>query len=188
MRGVDRRTVVVGLASLGGSAALLLSGCGPRAAGTDVPGDAEANGNGKNDLEGDERLLAAALQGELFAIAEIERTVRRHPQLRAATTPVLVTHQTHARLLRGTSPRSTDRDRPFIELPAVPRRPQQALAALVLFEKRLSADHVATAMAARSGALARVVASMAAAAAQLEQVLAQASPGSGSGSGSGAGG
>ena len=35
VRGVDRRTVVVALASLGGSAALLLSGCGPRAAGRD---------------------------------------------------------------------------------------------------------------------------------------------------------
>lgn len=186
MRGVDRRTVVVGLASLGGSAAILLSGCGPRAAARDADGG--ATDNGANDLKGDERLLAVALQAEQFAIVEIERTLRRHPQLRAATRSALVTHQAHVRLLRGTGPRSTNRTRPFIELPAVPRRPEPALAVLVQSEARLSADHVTTAMAARSGALARVVASMAAASAQLEQVLAQASPGAGAGNGSGAGG
>lgn len=172
---MDRRTVVVALASLGGSAALL-SGCGPRTAGTDVDRDADANGGRDGDPTSDERLVTTALAGELLALETIELTRRRHPRLRGVTAQALATHQAHVRLLRGTTDQGAGRDpRPLVDRVAVPRQPQQALAALVRSEARLSGDHVATAMAARSGALARVVASMAAASAQLEQALASGS-------------
>ncbi len=189
MRGVDRRTVVVALASLGGSAALLLSGCGLRAVGTAVPGGADASGGRDDDLTSDERLVTVALVGELVALETIELVRKRHPRLRSVTDQALATHQAHVRLLRGTTGQGTGDDpRPMEEPVAVPRQPQQALTYAARGEARLSAEHVTTAVAARSGALARVVASMAAASAQLEQLLAQASPDAGAGSGSGAGG
>ena len=84
------------------------------------------------------------------------------------------------RLLRGTTGEAATRPS---ERTRVPGRPQQALTALTRLESQVSAGHVSTAMAAGSGALARVVASMAAASAQLEQALAQASPAPGGGGG-----
>ncbi len=180
VRVVDRRTVVVTLASLGGSAALLLSGCGPRAAGRDLDGDDDASAGPDDDLTSDERLVATALAGELVALETIERTRTRHPRLRAVTTQALATHQAHVRLLRGTTEQRAGGDpRPQVERTVVPRQPQQALTSAARSEAQLSADHAATAMAARSGALARVLASMAAASAQLEQVLARSNQGSG---------
>ncbi len=158
---MDRRTVVVGLASLGGSAALLLSGCGPRARASD---DAVTG----TRADGDTALVATALDAELAAVDLLERTRRRHPRLRGVTASALATHRTHVQLLRGTTGKAPTR--PSGRRP-VPGRPPQALAALVQLEARVSSGHVATAMAARSGALARVVASMAAASAQLEQTL-----------------
>ena len=96
------------------------------------------------------------------------------------TAQALATHQAHVRLLRGTTDQTAGGDpRPRVERIVVPRQPQQALRSAARSEAQLSADHVATAMAARSGALARVLASMAAASAQLEQVLAQSNRGGG---------
>ena len=166
---MDRRTVVVGLASLGGSAALLLSGCGPRGrvSGGTVAGERAG---------GDTALVATALNAELAAVDVLERTRRRHPRLRGATDSALATHREHVRLLRGTTDQAPTRPS---ERRPVPGRPPQALAALVQLEAQVSSGHVSTALAARSGALARVVASMAAASAQLEQILVQASPGPG---------
>ncbi|QIK66943.1 hypothetical protein G7072_11845 [Nocardioides sp. HDW12B] len=159
---MDRRTVVVGLASLGGSAALLLTGCGPRA---------RASGSAATGAKagGDTALVATALNAELAAVDVLERTRRRHPRLRGATESALATHRAHVRLLQGTTDKAPTRPS---ERRPVPGRPPQALAALVQLEAQVSSGHVSTALAARSGALARVVASMAAASAQLEQTLA----------------
>lgn len=172
---MDRRTVVVALASLGGSAALL-SGCGARAA---VSGSGAGSGAGSGGrTDGDTGLVATALNAELAAVDVLERTRRRHPRLRGVTDSALATHREHVRLLRGTTDEAPTRPS---ERRPVAARPPQALAALVQLEAQVSSGHVSTAMAARSGALARVLASMAAASAQLEQVLAQASPGAGGG-------
>lgn len=184
MRGVDRRTVVVGLASLGGSAAILLSGCGPRSAAGD--GDAAGSGRRDDDPTADERLVALALGNASFTLETVELTRKRHPRLRGVTGPALAAHQAHVRLLRGTSDVAPGRGGfPMIQRAAVPRQPQQALAVLAREEARLSRQLADLALDARSGALARVLASMAAASAQLEQVLAQASRGAGAGDGSG---
>jgi hypothetical protein len=184
--GVDRRTVVVGLASLGGSAAILLSGCGPRAAGSDVDSDA---GGERTRADEDERLVDAALRAEFDLYSEVERTRRRHRSLRVVTEEALAAHRAHVVLLSGTissdgppGVRGRRTGRP------IAGRPAEALAALSRLEGQVAAEHVRLAMAARSGALARVLASMAAASAQLELVLAQASPGAGAGNGSGGGG
>ena len=65
-QGVERRTVVVGLAAVGGTAALGLAGCGPRAR------DGSPGGNPGSDATArDRRLVASALSTELEALASI---------------------------------------------------------------------------------------------------------------------
>lgn len=167
---MDRRSVVVGLAALGGAAGLTLAGCGPVTRTPGARADREATDDG---VAADRRLVTTALNAELTAVATFERTRRRHPALRDVTAQGLATHVEHVRLLRGTleEPRSGPS-----EAVRVPGRPRVALQALTRLEAGLSARHVSAAMAASSGALARVVASMAVAAAQLEQLLGESTP------------
>lgn len=168
---MDRRSVVVGLAAVGGSAGLALGGCGSGR-------DGATTGAGPTDEEADRRLVATALGAELTLVDALERTRRRHPLLRGVTAEALRIHRNHVRLLRGavdaaaSAPPGPTR---------VPGRPVAAVRALVRLERETADAHVSTAMAARSGSLARVVATLSVAAAQLEQVLAgDAAPGGGS--------
>ena len=167
---MDRRSVVVGLVAVGGSAGVTLSGCGP------APGDRRAGQTTGEDTDADRRLVATALNAELAAVEALERTRRRHGSLRGLTDQALRTHRSHVALLRGTVDGTASGP---AEPTRVPGRPSEALRALVRLEARLFEGHVSTAMAARSGALARVVASLAVAAAQLEQVLTRDAPAGG---------
>lgn len=123
------------------------------------------------DTELDLRLVATALDVELAAVDALDRTRRRHPALRRPTAAALAAHRAHVRLLRGASDGGASGR---VTRARVPARQDAALAALARAERTLAASHVATAMEARSGALARAVASMSASSAQLQQVLTQA--------------
>ena len=160
---MDRRSVVVGLVAAGGSAVLVLSGCGTRE--DERPGPSDGT-----DTDPDRRLVATALNAELALVDALERTRRRHPGLRDATIEALRIHRDHVGLLRGTADDDTAGP---AEPTRVPGAPAQALRSLVRLEGEVSAGHVSTAMGARSGSLARVVASMSVAAAQLQQELAR---------------
>jgi hypothetical protein len=173
---VDRRSVVVGLVAVGGSAGLTLTSCGTAAGDRRAgPGTGAGTGTGE-DTEADRRLVSTALNAELAAVDALERTRRRHGSLRGVTDQALLTHRSHVALLRGTVDGTASGP---AQPTRVPGRPAEALRALARLEAQLSEDHVTTAMAARSGALARVVASLAVAAAQLEQVLTRDAPAGG---------
>lgn len=116
----------------------------------------------------DVALAAAVLRDEQAMLDRVVATARRHPGLADTVSGARSTHRAHVRLLReavppGTpSPTATRTGRPG----QVPGRPAPALAALARAERRLSAAGERNAVRARSGAFARVLASMAAASAQ----------------------
>jgi hypothetical protein len=164
---VNRRSVVVGLVAVGGSAGLGLAGCGTRGGSLTSSDEAGTDGAGPDD---DLRLVATALNAELAAVDALTRTRRRHASLRDVTDEALRIHRTHVRLLRGAGDGGPGGP---AEPTRVPGGPTQALRALVRMEGAVSSGHVSTAMAASSGSLARVVAAMSVASAQLEQLLSQ---------------
>lgn len=149
-----------------------LGGDGPRAA------PAPTRRAGTNP---DVTLAAAVLADERAMLDRVRATTRRHPSLASALAPAEAAHRAHVRLLARavpdestpsptpsptTSPTSTPSTTP------VPGRPVPALAALARAEGRLSLAGRRSSFAAESGAFARILASMAAAAAQQATTLA----------------
>ena len=149
----------VGLAA---SSALLTSACDPED-GLTLPGLPDA------EEEPDRDQVLQALQHERAVLDQMTRVRHRHRELRSGLDPALAVHQAHVKLLSGAvadpGPGETGRA-------AVPTDPAKAAATLVQLESGLADQHVSTAMACRSGNLARVVAVMSAAAAQQAVVLA----------------
>jgi len=130
--------------------------------------------------EPDHDRVLAALQDERAALARVRQVQRQHrsnPQLRAALAEAASVHETHVGLLVGAvddeelAPGEGSR-RELSPGGAVPRDPAGAAAEVVRLERTLADRHVETAMRSESGVLARVVASMSAAAAQRAAVLA----------------
>jgi hypothetical protein len=117
--------------------------------------------------------VGRALRAEQALVDRIEVTVHHHPTLRKELHDALAVHRAHVRLLSGTVQGGTVRGAgPHRSAgPSVPGTAGAAVAAVVRSERRLEAAHVATAVRAQSGDFARVLAGMAAAAAQQAAVL-----------------
>jgi hypothetical protein len=121
-------------------------------------------------------LLAAVLASEQRLLDRVVATLRRHPDLPAAQSAALAgaraTHRAHVDLLQAggpsESPSPSGSGSPSTTATAtpVPRTATAALLALAGAEDDQSGSVRHEALAARSGAFARVLASMAAAAAQ----------------------
>jgi hypothetical protein len=152
----------VALAGLAG-AATLTSGCTDDRSG---PGPLPPGPNP------DEELVVHALRLERSMVRRLEATGRRHASLRRRLRQPLVVHRAHVGLLsRAVEGGSTRPGQPSERGPRPPATAKDALVALARAEQTLRDDQVASATRARSGDLARVLAGMAAAAAQQASVL-----------------
>jgi hypothetical protein len=94
--------------------------------------------------------------------------MRTHRQLRRSLASTAAVHRAHVQLLVGAVEDADTEPAPL----RVPDDPVRAAAGLVRLEGDLADRHVATAMACRSGNLARLVAVMSAAASQQAVTLA----------------
>ena len=166
----SRRAVVVGMTSAAG---LTLAGCTSDGDLPDLPGLSAPT----EDADPDLALVRRVQADELGAMRLVQRTRARHPELRARLADTLRFHQSHLEVL-GDAATGTDRARRREES-AVAAQPARALADVVAAERRLAVRHSRSALEARSGPLARTVASMAAAAAQQGSVLGSAADRSG---------
>ena len=179
--GVSRRTALTALALAAGTLATGCSlGAEPRRASGRPRGDASRTAEQDPDVA----LLALAAFGERFALEAATATLGRHGELAAILTGVRDAHQSHVQLLSDAAPEDavaglrSAAASPSPVAPAgpfrVPSRPVAALRRLSLMERDLSLANKRHAFAADSGAFARILASMAASAAQHASVLADA--------------
>jgi len=170
-------------ATLGGAAALTavaVAGCTDDGSGRRT---VTAPPTRRAGTDPDVLLAATVLADERAMLARVKATTRRHPTLKAELAGARAAHRAHVRLLSravpkeaasasaSASPSATPSAAPS---PGVPAKPGPALAALVQAEDRLSHLGRRSAFAARSGAFARVLASMAAAATQQATQLSSA--------------
>ncbi len=193
---LSRRTAVGGLAA---AATSVLTGCSvldaDRRAGSRSTSGTTPPPTRRPGTDPDVALAATVLQRERAMLERIHATVRRHPTLKAPLAGARSAHRAHIRLLAGavpdqapspstspsTSPSASGSRTGTTQQPdpghAVPGKAGPALGALARAEDRLSLVGRRSAFAARSGAFARVLASMAAAAAQQSSGLADAARG-----------
>jgi hypothetical protein len=166
--GVSRRAAI-GLVA----GAALATGCTPT--GVDRRSKPRPSTPPVPDEDPDVALAARVLTGEQAILDRLVATVGRHPGLRARLVAAEAAHRAHVRLLTeavpdharsGGSASAAPSTPTTPPPPVVPRRPGPALAALAREEGRLSVLDKRSAFAAESGAFARVLASMAASAAQ----------------------
>lgn len=147
------------------------------------------------DADPDVTLAATVLADEQAMLDRITETVARHPGLHGRLAAARAAHQAHVDLLTKAVPddaRVSPGASPSQEgslsvspsvtpsptgTPSVPARPSRALAVLGAEEDRLSLVGRRSAFAARSGAFARVLASMSASAAQHAVALSDAAGG-----------
>lgn len=139
-------------------------------------------------LDPDVAVASMALANEQSALDAIEATGIRHPELAEILAPVIAAHSEHVRLLAEAAPATSApaadtgaaaSPSPSPSGPAeqsahryrVPREPQAALTSLSANEQALSTSTKRHAFVAKSGAFARLLASMAASAAQHAVVL-----------------
>ncbi len=114
-------------------------------------------------------LVVRALAREQALVELLTETGRRHRSLRRRLAPTLRVHIDHVELLRGAADLSGDPVPP--PDPVVGGPPRAMLARTARAERALVGQHTTAAVAARSGAFARVLAGMAAAAAQQAVLL-----------------
>jgi hypothetical protein len=184
---LSRRTAVGGAVALAA-----LSGCTPR--GVDRRRKPGARATHSPDVDPDVALAAAVLGDEQAALDRVLATVRRHPGLADVLSGAQSAHQAHVALLIKAVPRSARASAsaspsdvsPLVSPsvpsataagPRVPSRSRPALLVLARQEDRLGLLGRRSAFAAQSGAFARVLASMAAAAAQQSETLSAATRG-----------
>ena len=167
---LSRRTALGGLAALTATAA---SAC--TAHGVDRRAGAHAARPARTPEDPDVLLATTVLGDEQAMLDRVLATARRHPRLASSVAGARATHRSHVALLEGAVPGNnvsssngspSGASSPARRTPPVPRRPGEALAALARAEHRLSLVGKRNAFAAQSGAFSRVLASMAAAAAQ----------------------
>ncbi|HEX6248124.1 MAG TPA: hypothetical protein VFZ64_09665 [Nocardioidaceae bacterium] len=197
---LSRRTALTAAAvALGGAAV----GCTPEPGGRRSPGHRETQpAPVEPSVDPDVAVATAALEGQQALVELVEATLERHPRLEELLAPVLTTHQAHAALLDEAVPEGEHPSAPAGPSPSaspgaptspeasespggrrtpVPRRRDRALGAVVEAERTLTTTTKQLAFRAQSGAFARVLGSMAAAAAQQAAVLGSSTaPGGGS--------
>jgi hypothetical protein len=172
---LTRRATLGGLAALVASAA---SGCtGPdpsRAApGTPTPSSTPSTPRTTSTAaahrpvrDPDVALAATVLHDEQTVLDRVLATVHAHPRLAGPLAGARSAHRAHVDLLRKAVPDGAVSTRPPPHTPSVPATPAGALTALAHAEEQLARQGRRHALDARSGPFARVLASMAAAAAQ----------------------
>jgi hypothetical protein len=177
---VSRRTAVAGLAGLTGTLAGTLTGCtasslepGLPAAPSPTAGPG-ARPTGSPTRDHDVRLAARVLAGEQAMLDRVLATLRRHPGLAAALAAARQGHREHVDVLVAAVPAGARTPRTAARPRPVPGGPGAALSSLAGAEDRLARLRARDALTARSGPFARVLASMAAAAAQQGALLAGA--------------
>lgn len=124
--------------------------------------------------EPDLLLVVAAVSTVDDLVTAYLSTQRRHPRLRRALQPLLARHRTHLKVLRSTVDGSepADWEQSGGGSPEVPRRADAALASLRDAESAAAGTHLVHTGRAQSGALARLLASVAASEAQHVALLA----------------
>ncbi len=141
-------------------------------------------------VDPDVALAATVLADEQALLDRVDATIARHPDLEATLASARTAHQAHVDLLQdavpddarvqadGAGPSVSPSVSPSVAAspttPRVPARAPVALRAVATAEDRLALVGRRSAFAAESGAFARVLASMAAAAAQQAVTLAAA--------------
>lgn len=132
-------------------------------------------------------LAAAVVAAEQALVDLIDATLEAHPKLSRVLDSTRAVHEAHVNLLADAAPAgSTASNSPSpgtVEAPAdrrIPRNAARALRALAADEEQLSLADKQSAFAAQSGSFARVLASMAAAAAQQAERL-RSAPAAGGG-------
>jgi hypothetical protein len=133
--------------------------------GFDLPGIPDAG------EEPDHDQVLASLRDELAVLDQVQQVQRRHRSLRRPLAATAAVHEAHVELLTRADDTSDAPEGAETASRRVPADPSAAVALLVRLERSLATKHVETAMASRSGVLARVVATMSAAAAQQAHVL-----------------
>jgi hypothetical protein len=167
---LSRRTALVALAGVAGAA---LGGC--------TTGEAQRPATSRPEqvaapADPDVTVAAEALSSQREIIELLAATGRRHRRLSAQLSPVTAVHQAHAGLLADAVPKSFSASPTPAVGPApagrrVPRSRARALARVVEAEQELATVTKRQAFRAESGAFARILGSMAAAAAQNAAVL-----------------
>jgi hypothetical protein len=121
----------------------------------------------------DHDLVVASLAVEQAHLERLAAVRRRHRPVRAALAASVAVHTSHVEVLRGAV---DDAAAPEPAPWPVPLAAGRALTALAASARNASREQVDIAMAAESGTLARLVAGLAAAAAQQERFLAELRP------------
>lgn len=179
--GLSRRTAM-GLAAAG---VVVATGCTPSGVDRRARPQPSRSAEPAPAQDPDVALAATVLTGEQAMLDRVLATARRHPGVAPALAEVETMHRAHVRLLtdavpddarsRASASASASASAPSAAAspapsesgsPAVPGRPGAALALLASEEQRLGRIGKRSAFAAESGAFARVLASMAAAAGQ----------------------
>lgn len=176
---LTRRAALAALVATAGSALSACTAEGGTGGGRDAgPEPAEP------EVEPDVAVAVAALEAETAVIDRVRATQERHPRLVDLLAPVLFSHEAHAALLADAAPTEATPSATVSDpaSPAgrrrgritVPDSRARAVRLLVAAEQDLTTAAKQHAFKAHSGAFARVLASMAAAAAQNAAVLAPA--------------
>ena len=131
----------------------------------------------------DVALAATVLAAEQALVDRVDATLDAHPRLARLLAGTRATHAAHVDLLADAAPESpvpsaSSSPSPAVSetpeaepAPRVPRDAAQALRALAALEDELSLEDKRSAFSAQSGSFARVLASMAASAAQQSALL-----------------
>ncbi len=184
-RALSRRTALLGAVALGTAA------CTPYSLDRDQrPAEATAPPPAEEPrTDPDVPLAAAVLAAEQALVDRVDATVAAHPRLERVLAATRDVHAAHVDLLADAAPGggspspsagpsadassspSAGSSPATEEQPPVPRDPARALRALARHEDELSLADKRSAFSAESGSFARVLASMAAAAAQQSAVL-----------------
>lgn len=160
---LSRRMVLGGVTASGATLVAGCTGTTPRA--RTLPGRTVTP-----PPDPDVALAAEVLRRERRLLDLVEATAGRHPRLHRHLSAARTVHAAHVRLLADAAAASPSAS-PSGASAAVPAAERPALLALARAEQRLHADDAASAVRARSGPFARVLASMAAAAGQQASLL-----------------
>lgn len=176
---LSRRTVLAGLAGFAGAGLVGCTADGqsnpPKRRPTPVAASADP----------DVALAAEALASQRQVLDLLQATRKRHHGLAARLAPAIAAHEAHADLLSHAVPKGVSAS-PSPTATATPgrhgvsRSRAQAMAKVVEAEQQLATVAKRQAFRAESGSFARLLASMAAAAAQYAAVLAASAEGSAS--------
>ena len=177
---LSRRTAIGSVAAL---AAAVAAGCTPR--GIDRRPEPRKAASPTPDADPDVTLAATVLADEQAMVDRVRATLARYPGLGPVLAGALGAHRAHVELLTdavpdedrtsaASPPASPSASPTAVRTPTVPERAPGALTALAREEERLSVLGRRSTFAAESGAFARVLASMAAAASQQSVTLAAA--------------